>query len=103
MVNWRRGRYSDYLRWGQDAPKRKDKKNLLLLCYDTLVSHSKEEDHSISPLDKQVARYRGGLLKTRLPQQRISAHHADMKREALVEEETEEEWWSSGCTGDIDG
>ena len=64
MVDWRRGRYSDYLRWGQDAPKRKDKKNLLLLCYDTLVSHSKEEDHSISPLDKQVARYQGGLLKT---------------------------------------
>ena len=46
------------------GPKRKDEKNLLLLCYDTLVSHSKEEDHSISPLDKQVARYQGGLLKT---------------------------------------
>ncbi len=71
---WRRGKYSDNMRWGQDAPKKTDKKNSILLRYDNHVAHDKEEDFTLSPLDKLTARYQSALLRTRLRQQRVSVH-----------------------------
>ena len=87
---WRRERYSDDLKWGLAAPKKNDKKNSILLCYESLGSHDRPEDYEQSPLDKLVGRFLASLVKCRERQQRAAAAHCAKREDAA------ENSWNEG-------